>query len=119
MLAHNHRLRNSKDFARVTKTGFRATSQHLVLYAAVSPTLTTGPQVGLIINKSVGGSVTRHRIARQLRHAIKSDLSKFAPSIQMVIRVLRPIEDYSGDLAKLTTQLAEKIEKSRESEARS
>ena len=110
MLAHNHRLRNSKDFARVTKTGFRATSQYLVLYAAVSPTLTTGPQVGLIINKSVGGSVTRHRIARQLRHAIKSDINKFAPSIQVVIRVLRPIEDYTAELTKLTSQLTDKIQ---------
>jgi len=110
VLAHNHRLRNSKDFARVTKTGFRATSQYLVLYAAVSPTLTTGPQVGLIINKSVGGSVTRHRIARQLRHAIKSDINKFAPSVQVVIRVLRPIEDYTSELSKLTSQLADKIQ---------
>ena len=110
MLAHNHRLRNSKDFARVTKTGFRATSQYLVLYAAVSPTLTTGPQVGLIINKSVGGSVTRHRIARQLRHAIKSNINKFAPSVQVVIRVLRPIEDYTAELTKLTSQLADKIQ---------
>ncbi len=110
MLAQTHRLRNSKDFARVTKTGFRATSIHLVVYAAVSPTLTTGPQVGLIINKSVGGSVTRHRIARQLRHAVKSDLNKFSPAVQIVIRVLRPIEDYTTDLAKLTTQLAEKMQ---------
>ena len=110
MLAQTHRLRNSKDFARATKTGFRATSIHLVVYAAVSPTLTTGPQVGLIINKSVGGSVTRHRIARQLRHAVKSDLNKFSPAVQIVIRVLRPIEDYTTDLAKLTTQLAEKMQ---------
>ena len=110
MLAQTHRLRNSKDFARVTKTGFRATSIHLVVYAAVSPTLTTGPQVGLIINKSVDGSVTRHRIARQLRHAVKSDLNKFSPAVQIVIRVLRPIEDYTTDLAKLTTQLAEKMQ---------
>jgi len=110
VLAPNHRLRNSKDFARVTKTSFRATSQYLVLYAAVSPTLTTGPQVGLIINKSVGGSVTRHRIARQLRHAIKSDINKFAPSIQIVIRVLRPTEDYTAELTKLTSQLADKIQ---------
>jgi len=110
VLAQTHRLRNSKDFARVTKTGFRATSIHLVVYAAVSPTLTTGPQVGLIINKSVGGSVTRHRIARQLRHAVKSDLNKFSPAVQIVIRVLRPIEDYTTDLAKLTTQLAEKMQ---------
>jgi len=110
VLAQTHRLRNSKDFARVTKTGFRATSIHLVVYAAVSPTLTTGPQVGLIINKSVGGSVTRHRIARQLRHAVKNDLNKFSPAVQIVIRVLRPIEDYTTDLAKLTTQLAEKMQ---------
>jgi ribonuclease P protein component len=110
VLAQTHRLRNSKDFARVTKTGFRATSQHLVVYAAVSPTLTTGPQVGLIINKSVGGSVTRHRVARQLRHSIKTELHKFSPAVQLVIRVLRPIENYSDDLAALTSKIAEKIQ---------
>jgi len=110
VLAQTHRLRNSKDFARVTKTGFRATSSHLVVYAATSPSLTTGPQVGLIINKSVGGSVTRHRIARQLRHAMKSELHKFSPAAQLVIRVLRPTDDYTTDLATLTTQLAEKMQ---------
>jgi len=41
---------------------------------------------------------------------VKSDLNKFSPAVQIVIRVLRPIEDYTTDLAKLTTQLAEKMQ---------
>jgi hypothetical protein len=41
---------------------------------------------------------------------MKSELHKFSPAVQLVIRVLRPIDDYTTDLATLTTQLAEKMQ---------
>ncbi len=107
MLPAANRLRSSKDFARITKTGHRTTSQTLVLYACAKDGQSAGPQIGLIINKSVGGSVARHRIARQLRHGIKEHLELFPSNVQIVIRVLRPRDSYQKDLNDLATKLAQ------------
>ena len=109
MLPAANRLRSSKDFARITKTGYRTTSPTLVLYATTKDGQEVGPQVGLIINKSVGGSVTRHRIARQLRHGIKEHLELFPASVQIVVRVLRPRDAYQTELADLATKLSQKF----------
>ena len=108
MLSAANRLRASKDFAQTTKIGFRATSHSLVLYFRCAENLTLVPQVGLIINKSVGGSVTRHRIARQLRHAIKDHLSLFPNNSQIVIRVLRDKPEFTAELSELVTKVLSK-----------
>jgi ribonuclease P protein component len=70
--------------------------------------LPNGPQVGLIINKSVGGSVARHRIARQLRHAIKDQLVAFPQQTQIVIRVLREKPEYTTELSELVIKVLSK-----------
>lgn len=108
MLSVANRLRASKDFSQTTKAGLRATSHSLVLYINTAPDLPIGPQVGLIINKSVGGSVTRHRIARQLRHLIKDYLAQFPERTHLVIRVLREKNDYSIELRELVTKISSK-----------
>ena len=108
MLPAANRLRASKDFARTTKIGHRATSHSLVLYSHSGENLPAGPQVGLIINKSVGGSVARHRIARQLRHLIKDHLAQFPTQSQLVIRVLREQPDFSIELTELVSKVLAK-----------
>jgi len=100
-----NRMRRGQDFSRTTKTGHRATSNLLVLYFLTHEQLPKAPQVGLIINKSVGGSVTRHRIARQLRHAMVEHLSELPPHTQIVIRVLKDHPDYRCDLAELISKV--------------
>jgi ribonuclease P protein component len=98
-------MRRGQDFSRTTKTGHRATSSLLVLYFLRHEQLPTAPQVGLIINKSVGGSVTRHRIARQLRHAMIDYLPELPTHTQVVIRVLKENSDYRRDLADLISKV--------------
>ena len=105
MLPASNRLRLGQDFSKTTKTGHRATSSLLVIYFLTHEQLPLGPQVGLIINKSVGGSVTRHRIARQLRHAVAEYLQELPPHTQLVIRVLKNHPDYRGDLSELITKV--------------
>ena len=109
MLPASNRLRTSQDFARTTKVGHRATSQSLILYGANQPAQVQGPQVGLIISKAVGGSVQRHRIARQLRHLIKEELKLFPKETQIVIRVLRAQPSYTTEVKELAAKLARKI----------
>ena len=65
MLAQSARLTASSDFARATKSGVRVTTEHFVGYLYISPvTNNDSAKCGLIINKSVGGSVARHRLDR-------------------------------------------------------
>lgn len=111
MLPASNRLRSSKDFARTTKTGFRATTPSLVLYTLTHPDLSATPRLGLIVNSTIGGSVVRHRISRKLRHLLREHLSALPPHSQVVVRVLRNVEDYSVDLNKAISQTLEKVAK--------
>ena len=97
-------MRRGQDFSRTTKTGQRATSGLLALYFLTHESLSDAPKIGLIINKSVGGSVARHRIARQLRHAISDQMSTLPLHSQLVIRVLKNSNDYRDDLLELLTK---------------
>ena len=102
MLPKSNRLRAGTDFNRITKSGVRINSQNLVIYA------TTGggdqPQIGFIVNRSVGGSVTRHLVTRKLRHNFTPHLSSLPNKTMLVVRVLKQQNDY-------TTEVAAAIEK--------
>ena len=73
MLSKSARLTESSDFARTTKSGHRVATEFFVGYLYLTGT-NESPKAGLIISKSVGGSVLRHRIARKARHAIAQNL---------------------------------------------
>jgi ribonuclease P protein component len=46
-------------------------------------------RAGLIINKTIGGSVTRHRIARQVRHVLQENYSQLPEGSLVVVRALK------------------------------
>ncbi len=48
----------------------------------------TGPRVGLIVAKSVGSAVDRHRVSRRLRHAVRGMLGDLHQQDRVVIRAL-------------------------------
>ena len=95
VLPKNARLTTSEDFAKATKSGFRLTSENLVGYLYIAPASdleSVGCKCGLIVNKSVGGSVTRHRIARQIRHSVAPEIASLPSNSLLVIRVLKSVE---------------------------
>jgi len=102
-----NRLRSARDFSQITKTGHRANSSLLALYFLTNVELPS--RVGLIINKSVGGSVTRHRIARQIRHAMSGYLQSLPNNTQIVIRVLKNSEEYRLELEALMAKVIKKL----------
>jgi ribonuclease P protein component len=102
-------LRASKDFALTTKTGVRATSLSLVVYLKVNSKSLNAPQIGLIVNKSVGGSVTRHRVSRQLRHLVSARIPNLPTDSQLVIRVLRQQPDFNSELNELIQKVISKL----------
>ena len=102
-------MRSSKDFSRTTKAGHRVTTPSLVLYLLTHKEFAPAPQFGLIINKSIGGSVTRHRIARHLRHALRDRISSFPNHTQIVLRVIKESDSYVADLDSALTRAAKKV----------
>ncbi len=109
MLPKNARLTASEDFAQATKSGSRLTTENLVGYLYIKPTSNnlepTHSRSGLIVNKSVGGSVKRHRIARQIRHDIASLVLQLPTDSLLVIRVLRQAPSFTTEVKTLITGL--------------
>ncbi len=111
MLPKNARLTASADFARATKSGTRVTTENFVGYLYISPVTNHDlPKCGLIINKSVGGSVARHALARKVRHSVSPNLAKLPAGSLLVIRALAKnnISNVSVEIEKLTNKLLER-----------
>ena len=113
MLPKKARLTTSEDFAKATKSGLRLTSSNLVGYLYISPAVTpaVSAKCGLIINKSVGGSVTRHRIARQLRHDLAPIIDTFPTNSLFVVRVLKSATTFTDELSQLVSNLLTRSQK--------
>ena len=108
------RLTSSSDFARATKSGIRVTSQHFVGYLYISPvTNNATAKCGLIISKSVGGSVKRHRVARKVRHAVAPIVANLPTGSLLVIRSLTQEGDSNieFEISELISKLITRAEK--------
>jgi len=111
VLPKNARLTASADFARATKSGTRVTTENFVGYLYISPVTNHDlPKCGLIINKSVGGSVARHALARKVRHSVSPNLAKLPTGSLLVIRALAKnnVSDAEVEIEKLTNKLLER-----------
>ena len=114
MLPADARLTASSDFARATKSGIRVTTQHFVGYLYLSPVTNNGiAKCGLIISKSVGGSVKRHRVARKVRHAVAPTISSLPTGSLLVIRALGQDGDSNieNEISELITKLISRADK--------
>lgn len=63
-----YRLKKRAAFAYVYRKGEKASARDLLLLSAKSK---EGLKIGLSVSKKVGGAVTRNRVKRLLREAIK------------------------------------------------
>ncbi|MGV0625153.1 ribonuclease P protein component [Mycolicibacter minnesotensis] len=97
MLPAHYRMRRSADFGATVRHGRKSVQPNIVIYTrqpvSAEPSGDDGvsaisPRVGLIIAKSVGSAVDRHRVARRLRHAARDLLGDLEPREHMVIRAL-------------------------------
>ena len=109
MLPKNNRLRSGVDFNLVTKTGARFTSDNLVIYAL--PNTSNQNQVGFIVNRAVGGSVSRHLVSRKLRHNFANQLPNLKTNLKLVVRVLKAQNNYTGEVENLMVKINSKFTK--------
>jgi ribonuclease P protein component len=86
VLAAVHRLHRPDDFRRVMRHGRRAGRGAVTVHVSFDSAATSGVRVGLVVSKTVGGSVVRHRVARRLRHICADLLPAIAPGTDIVIR---------------------------------
>ena len=103
MLAQIHRLRKASEFALASK-GTKVSGENFLLHVRtpLDGARSGAPvKVGLIVGKSVGGSVIRHRVSRQIRHAIAPHISRFSGGTLIVVRAhpgaARSIDQNIGD----------------------
>ncbi|MCF2707200.1 ribonuclease P protein component [Arcanobacterium haemolyticum] len=81
-------MRNSADFARALR-GARGAASRVVVSIETNNQADLHPvKVGFVVSKSVGNSVVRHRVYRQLRHLLRARLDRFTPGSLVVVRAL-------------------------------
>ena len=89
MLPARNRMTRSTEFGITVNQGVRAMQPDIVVHARrCDDSDQSGPKVGLVVAKTVGNSVQRHRVARRLRHVARSIISDLNPADRVVIRAL-------------------------------
>jgi len=94
MLPRGNRLTKPADFRRSIRAGRVARTSTVIVHGLMArgeaeyPQEARGPKVGMTVSKAVGGSVTRHKVARVIRHAMRDVLSELPEGSTWVIRAL-------------------------------
>ncbi len=92
MLSARNRMRRSAEFDATVRYGMRTVQPDVVVHVrrrrGNGDDDAQGPHIGLIIAKSVGSAVERHRVARRLRHVARTMLDDLDPADRVVIRAL-------------------------------
>jgi ribonuclease P protein component len=85
-------MRSTGEFSAVTRHGRRTRAGDVVVYlypagtaGALPPAVT---KVGLIVGRTVGGSVVRHQVSRRLRAQLATMLDRIPTGSQLVVRAL-------------------------------
>ncbi len=89
MLPARYRMTRSTEFGATVSQGVRAAQPDLVVHALRHDSEHgDGPRIGLVVAKSVGTAVQRHRVARRLRHVARTVIAELDPADRVVIRAL-------------------------------
>ena len=89
MLPARYRMTRSTEFGATVSHGVRAVQPDLVVHTLRSSDgPADGPRIGLVVSKSVGSAVQRHRVARRLRHVACTMLDELDAGDRVVIRAL-------------------------------
>lgn len=78
------RLLKHADFERVYQQGRRHFSPSMTVFF-LEREIGGGPRVGLTVGKVLGGAVTRNRIKRRMREAIRRHLMPLTANVDVVI----------------------------------
>jgi ribonuclease P protein component len=90
VLPSRYRMTRSTEFGATVSQGVRAVQPDLVVHARrlSDGSQDAGPRIGLVVSKSVGNAVERHRVARRLRHVARTVIDELDSADRIVIRAL-------------------------------
>ena len=93
----NYRLRENADFQRLRREG--RTQVHPLLVLSVLPNELEHSRFGFAVGRRIGKAVTRNRIKRRMREAVRVRLQKHEIDAgwDLVFIARRPIRDASFD----------------------
>jgi len=105
VLPARNRMRRSSEFGATVKHGTRTAQPDVIVHVRRESDRDAdeGPRVGLIVAKSVGSAVERHRVSRRLRHVARAVLGDLDGADRVVIRALPSSRQVSS--ARLEQQL--------------
>jgi ribonuclease P protein component len=110
-------MTRSADFGLAVNRGARAAQPDLVVHALrSSDDGSDGPKIGLVVSKSVGSAVQRHRVSRMLRHVARGVIEDLGPGDKVVIRALPSSRNAIS--ARLDQELRTALRRASESGAR-
>ncbi|MBU8807315.1 ribonuclease P protein component [Mycolicibacterium goodii] len=117
MLPARNRMRRSAEFSVTVSRGVRAAQPDVVVHAFRDDSEGTdanGPRIGLIVSKSVGNAVERHRVSRRLRHVARTFVPGLDPADLIVIRARPSSRDAaSSGLERQLRQALERVSSKR------
>lgn len=102
MLPSQYRMVRATEFGTTVRCGVRAAQPDIVVHLRRDDEA-AGPRIGLVVGKSVGPAVVRHRVSRRLRHVAGGLLDELDPHERVVIRALPGSRDALS--ARLEQQL--------------
>ncbi|WP_197375927.1 ribonuclease P protein component [Mycolicibacterium baixiangningiae] len=111
MLPARYRMTRSTEFSTTVSKGVRSAQPDLVVHMANDGDDPSGPRIGLVVAKSVGNAVVRHRVSRRLRHSVYPMLDQLQPGHRVVIRALPGSADATP--ARLAHELSEALRRAR------
>jgi ribonuclease P protein component len=89
VLPVQYRMTRSTDFGLTVGKGVRAVQPDLVVHALRARDGNSDvPKIGLVVSKSVGNAVERHRVSRMLRHVARGVIDELDAGDRVVIRAL-------------------------------
>jgi len=84
MLPAAYRMRSSTEFREVLRRGRSAAGRDVIVHVGTGRPGAT--RVGIVVGRTVGGSVVRHRVARRLRAQLAQRLARLPDGTCLVAR---------------------------------
>lgn len=87
MLPASHRLRHSKDFEAVLRSGRKRRGRYVSVHILQQQsTPGKSPRVGFVVSKAVGNAPQRNRVKRRLRAIMAKQIPRIPGTADVVVR---------------------------------
>jgi ribonuclease P protein component len=90
---HATHVRKRSDFERIQSTGSRVNTERFVLILARQMDALGAARLGITASRRIGNAVARSRAKRLVREAFRATSELFAPELDLVVIVRRPLGD--------------------------